>query len=89
MAAIVREMAEHKKTIKLFGRDTEVVDVPVTEAAESFNEYRLEDGSLIRVKNVVSAVLRVTGQKNIDGHPVYLVLTSPVVNVLSSKATGD
>lgn len=44
-------MAELKKVIKVFGHDTIVTDVPIANVLiENFNEYELEDGSVLRVK---------------------------------------
>ena len=80
-------MPERKKVIKVFGNDTAVVDVPINKAVEYFNEYELEDGSVLRVKSVPNAILRVEGQYHGDGKPVYIVLTTPVVSVLSSTLT--
>ncbi len=78
-------MPEIKKSIKLLGVDLNVADVPVRSANECFAEYELEDGSRIRVKFVASAFLRVEGQYAPDGKPVYLVFSSPAVNVLSAR----
>lgn len=80
----VRAMAEKKRTISLFGQTSEVVDVPITKALENFNEYELEDGSVLRVKNVAGSILRVKDQYNVDGSPIYIVLATPVVNVVKS-----
>lgn len=82
-------MAEQKKTIKVFGVDTVVMDVPVAKAEEHFNEYELEDGSLLRVKNVPHSILRVQGQYDANGNPVYLVFTTPVVSVMSSPLSSS
>jgi hypothetical protein len=76
-------MAEGK-TIKLFGHDIPVTDVPVVDVEERFIQYRLEDGSILKVKNVATSVLRVDNEYLPDGNPVYLVLSSPVVSVVSS-----
>lgn len=72
------------KTIQLFGLDVPVTDVPIVDGNEPFVEYKLEDGSILRVKSVATSVLRVDGQYLPDGNPVYLVMTNPVVNVVSS-----
>jgi len=76
-------MAEGK-TIKLFGHDIPVTDVPVVEGEERFVQYKLEDGSVLKVKNVATSVLRVDGEYLPDGNPVYLVLSTPAVSVVSS-----
>jgi len=77
-------MPEEKKRIPLFGLEVDVADVPIKKATEYFNEYELEDGSVLKVKNVATSMLRIEGQFTPDGKPVYIVLTGPVVNVVSS-----
>jgi hypothetical protein len=72
------------KTIKLFGIDVPVTDVPVVELEERFIQYTLADGSILKVKNVATSILRVNDQYLPDGNPVYLVLSAPVVSVVSS-----
>jgi hypothetical protein len=76
-------MAEGK-TIKLFGHDIPVTDVPVVEAEERFVQYKLEDGTVLKVKNVATSILRVDNEYLPDGNPVYLVLSTPAVSVVSS-----
>jgi hypothetical protein len=80
-------MPEQKKRMDILGSMRDVVDVPVKSATEFFNEYVLEDGTVIKVKNVATSFLRVEGQFLPDGRPIYLVLSSPVVNVESSPVT--
>jgi hypothetical protein len=77
-------MPETKKTIMIFGIEVAVSDVPIVKAEERFNQYVLEDGSVLKVKSTATAMLRVDGQYLPDGNPVYIVLTSPAVNVESS-----
>lgn len=72
------------KSIALFGHDIPVTEVPVVESEERFIEYKLEDGTILKVKNVATSVLRVDDQYLPDGAPVYLVLANPVVSVVSS-----
>lgn len=68
----------------ILGTMRDVVDVPVKSATEFFNQYELEDGTIMKVKNVATSFLRVEGQFLPDGRPIYLVLSAPVVNVESS-----
>ncbi len=82
-------MAETKRKINLFGHDIPVTEVPVIEAEEPFLEYKLEDGTVLKVKNVAVSVLRVDDQFLPDGRPVYIVLSNPVVNVASSPLTKE
>jgi hypothetical protein len=77
-------LAEIKKKLTLFGLEINVSDVPIVKAEERFNQYVLEDGSVLRVKSVATSMLRVDGEFLPDGSPVYIVLTSPAVSVESS-----
>lgn len=50
---------------------------------ESWNEYKTEDGSTIRMKTVVTNIVRLTGRFGPDGEPVYTVRSSNVVTTSS------
>jgi hypothetical protein len=82
-------MPETRKKFPLLGTEIEVADVPIRKSEEMFNHYELEDGTLLKVKNVATSIFRVEGQFNPppDGRPIYLVLTSPVISVESSPLT--
>jgi hypothetical protein len=75
-------MALQKKKLTLAGKSIDVVEVPAIESREFFNEYTLEDGSKIKVKNVATSIMRVEGERNPDGTPIYLVLVGNVVSVV-------
>ncbi len=77
-------MSETKRKIRVFGNDVVVSDVPIVKAEEHFNQYVLEDGSVLRVKGVATAMLRVEGESLPDGSPIYMVIVSPAVSVESS-----
>lgn len=82
-------MAETKKRMDLLGKMTDVAEVPIVESTESFNSYKLEDGTILKVKNVATSIVRLEGIHNPlpDGRPIYLVFSAPVVNVESSPLT--
>lgn len=48
---------------------------------EHWNEYLIDDGSLLKLKPVVTEVLRVEGQYDAAGNPAYLVQSTNVVAV--------
>jgi hypothetical protein len=78
-------MPEVRKRIPLLGREVEVADVPIAKSAEPWGQYELEDGSVVRFKSVATSILRIEGQHNPnDGLPMYLVLSTPVVQVISA-----
>ena len=77
-------MAEIKKKLPLFGHDVDVTVVSVKKSEENFTRYELEDGSVLKVKNVATYILRVDDQWLPDGSPIYIVMSTPVVGVESS-----
>jgi len=81
-------MPETKKTIKVVGLDLEVSEVPILEMREDFNDYKLEDGTILKVKGAVSSIMRIEGQFLPDGSPVYFAFLAPVVKVESSTIKG-
>ena len=76
---------EQKRKMAILGKEMDVADVPIKKATEFFNEYELEDGSVLKVKCVATSVLRVEGQFTPDGRPIYIVLTSPATSVMKSE----
>jgi hypothetical protein len=69
-----------KKTTVKFGAEM----VPAEEMdyeplRETWNEYRVADGSLLRLKVVVSKILRLD-KRNEQGEPIYLINSSNVVS---------
>jgi hypothetical protein len=77
-------MPETKKKLPVFGLEVEVSDVPIIKVDEQINRYTLEDGTVLKVKSVATAMLRVDGQYMPDGSPIYIVLATPVASVESS-----
>lgn len=68
----------------LLGQDAEVAEMEILEKKDRPAEYTLEDRSIIRVNYVPTEVLRLEGQYNADGTPIYLVTNGVVVNVIYS-----
>ena len=68
----------------MLGKDVQVIDKSIESAKEAFNEYTLTDGSVLRVKNVVTSIAQLEGQTMPDGSPLFLIFSTPVVTVVSS-----
>jgi hypothetical protein len=77
-------MSETKKKLSVFGFQIDVSDVPIVKAEERFNNYVLEDGTVLRVKGVATSMMRVEGQYLPDGNPIYIAVISPAIAVDSS-----
>ena len=72
--------------IKWQGRDVDGQEVRFRSNHEEWNDYTLEDGSNIRMKAVVSEIVRLDGEHDAEGNPVYLVKST---NVLVIKAPDN
>lgn len=60
-------------------------EVDVVEAKEAWSEYRLADGTLLRVKPVMIAVTRVADAQDAGGEPVYNMRSTLVTDVRGAK----
>ncbi len=76
-------MSEVKVKITLNGQTVDAVDVPIIQPEEHWSQYKLEDGTTLRVKFVVGSIIRVSGQYDAEGNPVYMlkgnVISVPIV----------
>lgn len=59
----------------------EAEDIDFAEEKENWNEYKLNDGSTLKVKLVLTGVKRLK-KWNIDGSPLYLVNSHNAVRVV-------
>ena len=68
--------------INFQGRDVDATEVEFQTRKEDWNEYQLMDGSVIKMKLVVSEILRIEGVYDAEGNPAYYIksATIPVVN---------
>lgn len=77
-------MVERKTKVQLSpgGPMVDAVEVPVEESSEKWSEYKLEDGTTVRIKQVVLEIFRATGQYDPDGTPMYAVKAQAVVSIV-------
>ncbi len=68
------------------GREVEVQPVGYRATAEHWNEYFLDDGSVVRVKLVATEIARVENEYDDDGNPVYIVRSANVLSVNSPES---
>ncbi len=62
----------------------EVVDatpVDINQASEYFNQYFMEDGTVLKMKLVTTKVFRLDDRYDQDGNPVYFVQSTNVLSV--------
>jgi hypothetical protein len=85
-------VAEIKRSLKYYGVEIPVTEVPIVRRSEIPSEYELEDGTIIRVSTPVAAVLRVDGFPDPEGNPIFWVRNGTVVNMIEGprdKAKGN
>jgi hypothetical protein len=56
-------------------------DVDVLEAKEVWSDYRLADGTVLRIKPVMITISRIEGERTIEGDPVYNMKSTLVTDV--------
>ena len=49
------------------------VEVPVVESTERWSEIKLEDGSVIRIKPSILSAIRIPGDWDPEGNPMYVL----------------
>lgn len=65
-----------------FGSEiVEATPVDVNQASEYFNQYFLEDGTVLKMKLVATKVFRIDDRFDQDGNPVYFVQSTNVLSI--------
>lgn len=59
-------------------------EVAVRESTERWSEITLEDGSVLRLKPTVLSAVRIEGQYDPDGNPLYALKAGQVLTVYSA-----
>jgi len=67
--------------VKYQGREVEATEVEFLTRKEDFNEYQLTDGTVIKMKTVVTDVVKIEGEVDPEGNPVYQVRSTNIVRV--------
>jgi len=59
--------------------DASVIDVQ--SSSEHWNQYLLEDGTVLKLKVVVTDVARIDGAYDAEGNPIYFVKSTNVLSL--------
>jgi len=65
-------------------REVEAVPVDFDAKMEPWSTISLEDGSVIKLRTVVTGVTRLEGEHDQQGHPVYMVNSNTIIRVVSA-----
>jgi hypothetical protein len=77
-------MDERRRKIRVGDQDVDALEMPFQNVAEHWNEYLLNDGSVLRLKSVVTEILKLDGKYDAEGNPQYLIKSAQVVSVSGS-----
>lgn len=72
---------ERKKKLLLGNQEKQGTEVGFQVSGEHWNHYLLDDGTVIRLKTVVTEIVRVDGEHDTEGNPVYIVKSQNVMAV--------
>lgn len=78
-------MPEDKVTINFGGKQVEATPVEVNQSSEKWNEYLLEDGTVLKMKLILKKVLRVDDEFDAEGNPVYVMQSTNVSTITAPK----
>jgi hypothetical protein len=62
----------------------EGTEIAVKESVERWTEITLEDGSVLRIKPAVLSAVRIDGQYDPEGNPMYALRAGQVLTVFST-----
>jgi hypothetical protein len=68
------------------GVTKDAVAVEVVKATEPWTEYELEDGTVLRARTTVVDVIRVDGEYDLDGNPVYQLRGNATMSVIPPES---
>ena len=77
-------MAEKIK-INYAGEEVEAVAIDINQSSEYWNQYLLDDGSVVKMKLVATKILRVEAKFDDDHNPIYLVKSTNIMSVNSPQ----
>jgi hypothetical protein len=60
---------------------SDATEVEMLDAKEVWSEYRLSDGTKVRIKPVMIAVFRAEGEFTADGEPVYNMKSTLITDI--------
>jgi hypothetical protein len=76
-----RRPVERKKRVNLGTEQVDATEVGFRSSGENWNEYLVDDGTVVRMKLVVTEILRIDDRYDHEGNPQYFVKSTNVVAV--------
>ena len=63
------------------GESVDAEQIDITQASEHWNQYLLEDGSVLKLKSVATKIVRLKDQYDPSGNPIYFIQSNNIVAV--------
>lgn len=63
------------------GKECDAESVDVNQTSEYWNQYLLDDGTVVKFKTVVTDVVKLIGEYDGEGNPVYVIKSKNIVSV--------
>ena len=81
-------MVHSQSTVTLpDGSQKHGVEVQVVESTEKWSEFTLQDGSTVRAKAVLASAIRLEGEFDTNGRPIYVLNAS--MNAITSYSPPE
>lgn len=69
------------KTTLPNGKEIKVINIDFETTKEDWNEYKLEDGTVLKFKAVVSSIVRTDNHDFVTGNPIYQIRSTNIVKI--------
>ncbi|MGB7913497.1 MAG: hypothetical protein WCF59_14875 [Desulfobaccales bacterium] len=78
---------DRRTKVNYRGNEVDAIEVDY-ESKEVWSEYKLSDGTVIRLKPVATNIIKVLNEYDDSGKPIYLVQSSNVLGVFLPPKKG-
>jgi len=71
----------NKVKINLGGEELQAQPIDINQTEEHWNQYLLDDGTVVKMKLVATKVLRVDEKFDPEGNPLYIIQSTNITSV--------
>ena len=71
----------NKIKINFGGEEVEALPMDINQTNEYWNQYLLDDGTVIKMKLVATKALRVDNKYDQEGNPLYIIQSTNITSV--------
>jgi hypothetical protein len=71
----------NKIKVNFGGEEVEALPVEINQSDEHWNQYLLDDGTVVKMKLVATKVMRVDNKFDMEGNPLYIIQSTNITSV--------